>query len=241
MSRWQPYPEYKDSGVNWLGEIPKHWDTASLKYLTTCLDSQRIPLNAEDRATRQGKYPYWGANGIVDHINDWLFDEELVLLGEDGAPFFDPYKDVAFVVEGKIWVNNHIHVLRIKKGTGAHFLAYCLNIVDYGLFIEGSTRDKLTQGKMRSIPIQCPPLPEQRAIAAFLDRQTARLDALVTEQRRLSELLRERRAEPRCHPRPQPRRPAQGHRHPLAGGDSGALESGPSLGTFRTRTWKSNK
>jgi len=188
-----PDAPMKDSGVEWLGEIPAHWEIAPLKYLTTCLDGKRIPLNVEDRAGRQGPYPYWGANGVVDHIDDWLFDEELVLLGEDGAPFFDSYKDVAFVVRGKIWVNNHIHVLRPRTSANPSFLAQCLNVVNYGLFIEGSTRDKLTQGKMNDIPIQCPPPDEQHAIAAFLDRETERFDALVNKVQESITRLREYR------------------------------------------------
>ena len=194
MTDYPAYPEYQETGIPWLGEIPSHWEVVPLKYFTTCLDSQRIPLNAEERAQRQGQYPYWGANGIVDYLNDWLFDEKLVLLGEDGAPFFDPFKDVAFVVEGKIWVNNHIHVLKLRDGIDHYFFAQCLNIVNYSFFIEGSTRDKLNQGKMNAIPVQLPPLPEQRAIATFLDERTARLDAAAAEYRRLADLLREQRA-----------------------------------------------
>ncbi len=141
----------------------------------------------------QGEFPYWGANSIVDRVNRWLFDEDLVLLGEDGAPFFDRFKPVAFHVNGKIWVNNHAHVLRPRNRLAAGFLAPALNCVDYRAFIDGSTRDKLTQGDMNRIPIQSPPLPEQRAIATFLDRETAKIDALIEKKERLIELLQEKR------------------------------------------------
>jgi len=90
------YPAYRDSGIEWIGEIPEHWSVKSLKRLAVCLDGKRIPLNAEQRGTMQGEIPYWGANGILDYLNDYLFDEELVLLGEDGAPFFDRNTPVAF-------------------------------------------------------------------------------------------------------------------------------------------------
>lgn len=110
--KWEAYPTYKDSGVEWLGEIPEGWEVKRLRHVTKCFDGQRIPLNSEQHGNMQGNYPYWGANGIVDYVNEWIFDENLVLLGEDGAPFFEPFKDVAFIVSGKIWVNNHIHVLR---------------------------------------------------------------------------------------------------------------------------------
>lgn len=191
--RYPRYPAYKDSGVEWLGKIPAHWKVDRLARIITCLDGRRVPLNAQERGERQGEYPYWGANSIVDHVDDWLFDEELVLLGEDGAPFFDTSKPVAFRVSGKIWANNHVHVLRPSAQVLARFLANALNCVDYRAYIDGATRDKLTQGDMNEIAIQLPPAFEQRAIAAFLDRETAQLDALVAKKGRLIELLQEKR------------------------------------------------
>ncbi|HEC78686.1 MAG TPA: restriction endonuclease subunit S [candidate division WOR-3 bacterium] len=192
--RYRPYPRYKDSGIEWLGEIPEHWEIKRLKYVTRCLDGRRIPLNAEQRGRMQGEYPYWGANGIVDYLNDWLFDEKLVLLGEDGAPFFERFKDVAFFVTGKVWVNNHIHVLRALRSTEPRYLVHVLNMTDYAAFIDGTTRDKLTQDKMNHIPVLFPPVDEQRAIAAFLDRETVRIDVLIEKKERQIELLQEKRA-----------------------------------------------
>ena len=197
--RFQRYPDYKESSIRWFGEMPGHWELKKLSHLTNCLDGKRVPLNAEERGRMQGDYPYWGANSIVDHVDRWLFDEELVLLGEDGAPFFDRSRPVAFRVTGKIWVNNHAHVLRPKADVDAQFLAHVLNCVDYRAFIDGSTRDKLTQGDMRAIPIQCPPVPEQLAISGFLDRETRRIDELVAKKERLIELLREKRTADIAH------------------------------------------
>ena len=191
--RYRRYQEYKDSGVEWLGEIPKDWEVKRLSWLTKCLDCKRIPLNAEERGRMQGNYPYWGANSIVDYVDQWLFDEELVLLGEDGAPFFDRSRPVAFHVRGKIWVNNHAHVLRPQSTVDAEFLVHALNCIDYRAFIDGSTRDKLTQSDMGAIPIQCPAVEAQRAIADFLDRETARIDGLVARKERLIELFQEKR------------------------------------------------
>jgi len=188
-----PNVPMKDSGIEWLGEIPAHWEVKKLTWLIKCLDGRRIPLNAEERGRMQGEYPYWGANSIVDYVDKWLFDEELVLLGEDGAPFFERTKPVAFRVSGKIWVNNHAHVLRPRRKTEAAFLAHALNCVDYRAFIDGTTRDKLTQGDMNAIPIQCPEVPEQRVIAAFLERETAKLDGLVAKVRDAIDRLKELR------------------------------------------------
>ncbi len=173
--------------------FPDGWGTTQLRYASTCVDGRRVPLNVEQRSRCQGEYPYWGANGVVDSIDEYLFDEPLVLIGEDGAPFFDSTRPVAFFVTGKIWVNNHIHVLRTGRNYDPRFVTHCLNATDYGPHIEGSTRDKLTQEKMGSIRLPSPPLPQQRAIADYLDRETARLDALVAAKERVLGLLAEKR------------------------------------------------
>jgi type I restriction enzyme S subunit len=167
----------KPSGIPWLGDVPDGWQVANLRYLVRCLDGKRIPLNGTQRGSMQGQFPYWGANRVIDHVNAWLFDEALVLLGEDGAPFFEPGRDVAFAVEGKIWVNNHAHVLRCGPRVRPRFLAYALNCVDYKAFIDGSTRDKLTQQSMGGISIQVPVGPEQDAIVAHVDNATSQLVA----------------------------------------------------------------
>lgn len=127
----------------------------------------------------RGEYPYWGANCIVDHVDSWLFNEDLILLGEDGAPFFDRTKPVAFHVKGRVWVNNHAHVLRPLSRLNPDFLTHALNSVDYRTFVEGTTRDKLTQGRMNAIPIQCPSLEEQRRITEYVERGATQLDALA--------------------------------------------------------------
>lgn len=154
------------------------WETVPLRRLVDCLDGRRIPLNREERSTMQGEVPYWGAGGILDHVSRALFNEPLVLLGEDGAPFFVPGKDVAYYIDGPAWINNHIHALRPRNVEG-RFLKYALNSVDYANHISGSTRDKLTQDDLKSIGVPYPPLNEQRRIADFLDAETARIDRLA--------------------------------------------------------------
>lgn len=194
MGRYQAYTEYKDSGVDWIGEIPKHWYLTKIRYITDCLDGKRIPLNATERGEMQGEIPYWGANSVVDYVNDWLFDEELVLVGEDGAPFFDKTKSVAFHISGKVWPNNHVHVLRPNATiVNSKFLTYSLNMVDYHLYITGSTRDKLNQSDLNNIVIRYCSVQEQEAIANFLDHETAKIDTLIEQQQQLIQLLKEKR------------------------------------------------
>ena len=187
-----PSPRLKPSGVEWLGEVPEHWEVRRLSSVIDCLDGKRIPLNGEERADRQGDYPYWGANGVLDHLDDWLFDEPLVLLGEDGAPFFAQNKRVAFSVSGRIWVNNHAHVLR-PTGVQQEFLTHLLNITEYAAFIDGSTRDKLTQGAMNGIPVLLPPAEEQVAIVQHLRGGVSNLELLAGEVHRAIDRLQEYR------------------------------------------------
>ena len=139
----------------------------------------------------QGDVPYWGAGGVLDYVDTSLFDEPLVLLGEDGAPFFDPGKDVAHYIEGPAWVNNHIHVLRPTACDG-RFLTYALNAVDYANYITGSTRDKLTQDDLKEIVVPRPPLEEQRRIADFLDAETTRVERLLRLREQHIALIEER-------------------------------------------------
>ena len=140
-----------------------------------------------------GSIPYWGANGVVDFVDREIFDEELVLLGEDGAPFDVAHRDVAFLVNEPVWVNNHIHVLRPSKNVSAAFLTYALNATNWMPYVTGSTRLKLTQERMMQAPMPEWSLSSQRKIADFLDRETERIDALTDKKRRLIDLLEEKR------------------------------------------------
>lgn len=142
----------------------------------------------------QGDIPYWGANSIQDYVDAALVTGPTVLIGEDGAPFFDRTKPVAFFVDEPIWPNNHIHVLKMRKGVDPRWLTYALNCVDYSRWITGSTRDKLTQGDLMQIAVPGVDVAEQRAIADFLDRETAQIDAMIEAQGELVDRLEERKA-----------------------------------------------
>lgn len=171
------YPKYKESGIQWIGQVPEHWEVSKLKYFVECKDGYRVPI--ENSLREEGPYPYWGAGSITGYVKDFIFDEELVLLGEDGAPFFDKNRPVAFYSNEKIWVNNHIHVLKPKNSIRAKFLTYLLNSVDFAFYINGSILSKLTQSNMDEIVILLPPLSEQEAIAAYLDKQTGKIDKSI--------------------------------------------------------------
>ena len=168
-------------------ELPKGWEWAKIEDCVDVLDSKRVPINSKERQKRiEGKLtselcPYYGATGQVGWIDNYLFDEELVLLGEDGAPFFDVTKNKAYIVNYKSWVNNHAHVLRaIVEVTTNGFLCNYLNIFDYSGYVSGTTRHKLNQKSMRNIPFPLPPLPEQRRIVARIEELFTQLDAGIS-------------------------------------------------------------
>lgn len=173
--------------------VPRGWGYLPLRRLAICRDDLREPVNATERDKMAGDIPYWGANAIQGFVNRAKVSRSVVLLGEDGAPFFDRNKPVAFYVDEPIWPNNHIHVLFPNDGTNGRWLAYALNTVDYSTVITGATRDKLTQGAMKSIMLLVPPSHDQSAIADYLDHETAQIDALVAKQEELIARLDERR------------------------------------------------
>ena len=187
------YPEYKESEVGWIGKIPSYWQTTTIKHLTKNLDGKRIPLSGEMRADQKRIYPYYGANGVIDYVEDYIFEGEYILIGEDGAPFFDKTREVSLLASGKFWVNNHCHILENIGASEARFIVHCLNSVDYFEYITGSTRDKLTQADLNRIKIPIPTYQEQTQIAAFLDRKTGQIDELIRIKERRIELLQEQR------------------------------------------------
>ena len=152
------------------------WTVLSMGY-AECLDNFRKPVNANERARRDGDVPYYGATGQVGWIDDFLTNEQLVLVGEDGAPFLDPVKNKAYVIEGKAWVNNHAHILRSYYGsTGNFYLLNYLNCFNYRGYVNGTTRMKLTQASLCKIPVPVAPLSEQYRIVALIERLFNKLD-----------------------------------------------------------------
>ena len=143
------------------------WAASPLGDLVDILDRLRKPITKRDR--KAGPYPYYGATGILDHVDGYLFDEPLVLIGEDGAKW-EPGANSAFAIDGKTWVNNHAHVIRpLREKVLDGWLIYYLNGADLMPFISGMTVPKLNQGRLREIPIPLPPLEEQQRIVAVLD------------------------------------------------------------------------
>ena len=142
------------------------WREHTLGELTENFDGVRVPVKEADR--RKGPYPYYGASGIVDYVDAFLFDGEYLLIAEDGENLRTRATPVAFLARGRFWVNNHAHIVRGNREADTRFLMYSLAATDISGYLTGSTMPKLTQGNMNRIPLLTPALPEQRAIAHIL-------------------------------------------------------------------------
>jgi type I restriction enzyme, S subunit len=157
--------------------------TSRLGDMVDFLDGQRVPLRKSEREKRHGQYPYYGASGIIDYLDDYLFDEDLLLLSEDGANLINRSTPIAFVARGQYWVNNHAHVLRPRSdAVDIRFLEYALSDYDVSEFNFASAQAKLNQKNAMRISFALPPLPEQRRIVAHLDDLQAKVDSLKALQ-----------------------------------------------------------
>ena len=144
------------------------WPMVSVGKMGENLDSKRIPITSGSR--KPGPYPYYGASGIVDYIDDYIFDENILLISEDGANLVARVTPIAFSAAGKIWVNNHAHVMRFENMATQTFVETYLNSISLTDYITGTAQPKLNQEKLNSIPIPCPPLPLQEQFAAFVQQ-----------------------------------------------------------------------
>ena len=136
MGKYEKYAEYKDSGVNYFGEIPSDWKVLNLRYVFDFLNEKRFPLSALERESKKGIYPYYGASGIIDYVDEYLLDEETILIAEDGANLLSRSTPLAFIAKGKYWVNNHAHILK-PKNLLFNFWTYFLQSLDYTIYITG--------------------------------------------------------------------------------------------------------
>ena len=174
-------------------DTPSGWEWSELGSLTRNFDGKRVPLKAEDRAAKRGPFPYYGASGVIDSVNDYLFDGTFLLITEDGN-LLSKGNPIAFEASGKFWVNNHAHVVQSYGDIPLGYLKAYANHFNLEGYVTGTTRPKLTQAALNSIPIPLPPLAEQRRIVAEIETQFTRLDASVAALRRAQANLKRYRA-----------------------------------------------
>ena len=179
------FPEFQDAGG---------WREKPFGKVAENLDSQRVPITSGDR--KAGNIPYYGASGIVDYVEGFIFDEELLCVSEDGANLVARTYPIAFPISGKTWVNNHAHVLRFDNPYTQKFIELYLNSIKIDDFITGMAQPKLNRAMLDRIPIPFPDISEQQHIASCLsslddliNAQTQKLEALKTHKRGLMQQL----------------------------------------------------
>ena len=158
-------PAYQDYPF----DIPDTWEFVRFGELLITRDSERIPVSVSDRNKRAKIYDYYGASGVIDKIDDYLFDKELLLIGEDGANLLSRSTPIAFIAKGKYWVNNHAHVLDACCNLDLNYICYYINAISLAPYVTGTAQPKMNQENMNAIWIALPPLAEQKRIVAKLE------------------------------------------------------------------------
>ncbi|MCB4781993.1 MAG: restriction endonuclease subunit S [Sulfurovum sp.] len=176
-------PSNKELNTN-RTEVPApEWEEVRLKEVVNCFDNKRIPINKQKRHKIQGNIPYYGSTSIVDYINDYIFDEDIVLVSEDGGYFYEfETRPIAFYVTGKSWVNNHVHIIKNKNDSlGLKFLYYSLVHKNITAFLNGGTRAKLNKKDLLLLKIKLPSKKEQQKIAQVLTIADKEIELLKSE------------------------------------------------------------
>jgi type I restriction enzyme S subunit len=157
---------------------PRHnpflWPVFQLGEICLNEDARRVPVKSSDRKAMQGRFPYYGASGVIDHVDDYLFEGQRLLVGEDGANLIARSSPIAFIADGKYWVNNHAHVLSENGEAKLRFLEYYFALVDLKPFVTGSAQPKLTRSALDSLPVPLPPLGLQERFESVLTALDAR-------------------------------------------------------------------
>ncbi len=163
-------------------EIPSSWEWVRLGEIANNRDAERIPLSQKQREERKKIYDYYGASGVIDKVDDYLFDEPLLLIGEDGANLLTRSKPIAFIAHGKYWVNNHAHILGLFASMPLDYLELYINAISLAPYVTGSAQPKMNQKKMNSILVPLAPLDEQKRICTSIENILANVDEIEKNQ-----------------------------------------------------------
>ena len=173
-------------------DVPKGWCLTDIGELLVNRDGERKPISSAIRSKQINKiYDYYGAAGIIDKVDNYLFDERLLLVGEDGANLLSRSKNNAFFAEGKYWVNNHAHVLDATDKKLLDFVAIVINSMKLDDYITGSAQPKLSQDNLNKIPIILPPLSEQQRIIAEIERWFSLIDQIEQDKSDLQTVIKQ--------------------------------------------------
>lgn len=184
---------YRATGIPWIGDIPAHWSMSRVKTEFICLNNKRIPLSGTVRGEMTNRaFDYYGASSVIDRVDDYIFDEDLLLIAEDGANLVLRNLPLAIIARGQYWVNNHAHVLRPRRGN-LEFLSFLLESINYLPWISGAAQPKLTKDRLLSIPIAVPPPTEQNQIVKNIQDNTESLNNTINRTKNEVQLLLELR------------------------------------------------
>ena len=176
-------PAYQDYPF----DIPDTWKFVRFGELLITRDSERVPVSVSDRNKRAKIYDYYGASGIIDKIDDYLFDDELLLIGEDGANLLSRSTPIAFIAKGKYWVNNHAHVLDACCNLNLNYICYHINAISLAPYVTGTAQPKMNQENMNAIWIALPPLEEQYRIVAKIEELLPLVDRYAAAYEKLEQ------------------------------------------------------
>lgn len=173
-----------------MSVLPKGWVTSTIGEACLIENGLRKPISLKERANCQGSFPYYGATGVIDYLNNYTHEGEYVLIGEDGANLLSKSKPLAFIADGKYWVNNHAHTLRCIAGSPNQYLEKFFNSLSLESWVTGSAQPKLTKKNLESIPYPLAPLAEQKRIVEKLDEVLAQVDTIKARLDGIPDLLK---------------------------------------------------
>lgn len=160
-------------------DLPENWKWVRFRDITINRDAERVLLSVSEREHLEKKYDYYGASGVIDKVDKYLFTEDLVLIGEDGANLLSRSTPIAFIATGKYWVNNHAHVIECCKGVFIKYFVYYINAISLAKYVTGTAQPKMNQARMNGIWIPLPPLEEQKRIVAKIEELLPYCDQLI--------------------------------------------------------------
>jgi type I restriction enzyme, S subunit len=176
--------------VPWIPETPFHWRISRVKDVMQFFNTVRVPLSAAERGLMTEKtYDYYGASGVIDKVEAYLFDGTYILIAEDGANLLTRSKPLAFIATGKFWVNNHAHILKPRWRGDVTFFVNLLESQDFSLFVTGAAQPKLTMENLGRFKLAVPPVEEQREIAVLIRKKDAEFRVLSTQIERQVDAL----------------------------------------------------
>lgn len=186
--------EHHIHGNDWLeskiGRIPPSWEVKNLSEIFINRDNQRVPVKSSDRKKMSGDIPYYGASGIIDYVSEYIFDEPLMLLSEDGANLVERKTPIAFKIEGKSFVNNHAHVYQPKELIDIDFAVEMIESMDVSAYLTGTAQPKINKAKADSILIPYPTLDERKKFVETMLCINKSLNVLSDKREKLFKLMK---------------------------------------------------